>query len=124
MRGEEAATARYCASRIENCGSRVCLLLGHLLVDVAEAPGLARLGGNHDGMLGVLEVPGRMLVRGGVAAAAMAAGQAGAEVDPVAADLEALFAAVGVGRDEMAVGEVCAEWHEDPFCGKVRGQLF
>ena len=66
-------------------------------------------------MLRGVEVLGSVFVERGVAAADVTAGKAGAEVDPVAADLNALFAADATGLDELAVGEVFAEGHGRPF---------
>ena len=95
-------------------------LVGHLVVDVAVAPVLAGLGGGHDGVLRVVEVLGGVFVDGRVAAAAVAAGEAGAEVHPGAMDLEAFFAAVGVGRHRVTVLEVFAEGHGLPFDAIIR----
>jgi hypothetical protein len=46
------------------------------LIHVTPAPVFPRLKRFHDGMLGVMEMLGRMLILGGIAAADMAAFQA------------------------------------------------
>ncbi len=55
-------------------------------------------------MLRGLEVLGGMAVGAGVAAAYVAAGEAGAEVDPLGMGLHALFAAGGVGCVRLGGG--------------------
>jgi hypothetical protein len=84
-------------------------LVGELFVDEAPAPVLAGFLGGHDGVLGGVEVLGRVLVGAGVAAAYVAAGEAGAEVDPLGVGLHALFAAGGVGVVGLGGGEMFAE---------------
>ncbi len=69
------------------------------LVDVAPAPALTRLGGLHDGMAGGVKVLRRVLVLGGVATADVAACQAEPELHPPVPSRQALFAALGVGRN-------------------------
>ncbi len=86
-------------------------LLGHLVVGVAEEPALAGFGGGDDGVVSVAVVGGGVAVGRGVAAADVSAGEAGAEVNPTAARLDALFAHVGGRGMELAVAEVFAEGH-------------
>lgn len=50
--------------------------LAHQIVDVAPAPGLARFVGPHHGVSGLAIVIGGVLVRAGVAASDVAAGEA------------------------------------------------
>src|SRR5207253_959330 len=71
------------------------------VVDVAPAPVLARLERADDRMLGLVGVGGRVAVGGVVAAADVTAGEADAEVQPLAADAEAVLAAVH-GRRQFA----------------------
>src|SRR4030095_3909317 len=63
------------------------------LVDVAPAPVLARLGRADDRVPALSGMRRRVAGRGGVAAADLPAGHAHAEMDPAAADLQALLAA-------------------------------
>ena len=86
-------------------------LVGHLFVEVAPAPGFAGLVGLHDRVLGRVEVFGGVEAGGGVAATDVAAGEAGAEVDPLLAGLHALLAAGCVGFVGMGGFEVFAEGH-------------
>ena len=60
-------------------------------------------------MVGGVEVFGGVAVGALVAAAYVAAGEAGAEVDPLGVGLHALFAACGVGVVRLGGGEVFAE---------------
>ena len=62
-------------------------------VYVAPSPVLARLEGLHDGVLGLMEVLGGVLVLGGIAAAHVAADEAFAQVHPGVAHLQAFLAA-------------------------------
>jgi hypothetical protein len=88
---------------------------GHLFVDVTPEPALVGLCGADYGVLGSLVVLGRVAVFGGVAAAYVAAFEAGAQVYPFVAERDALRADVGVGRDVFAVFEVSAERHGVSF---------
>src|SRR5439155_16602677 len=63
------------------------------LVHVAPAPVLAALGGADDRMAGLVRVTRRVPVRRRVATADLAAAHAHPQVDPAAADLQALLAA-------------------------------
>jgi hypothetical protein len=74
------------------------LRVEHDLVDVAPAPGLSGLTRLHDGMTYVMEMRGRVLVLGLVAAANFAAHQAHAQVVPGVTDLEALLTTVRAGQ--------------------------
>jgi hypothetical protein len=68
-------------------------------IDVTPAPVFSRLKGFYDRMmLGVKMLCGVFVFRT-IAAADVAAGKAQAQVDPVVAHFQALFAAVGAGRD-------------------------
>jgi hypothetical protein len=68
-------------------------------IDVTPAPVFSRLKGFYDRMmLGVKMFCGVLVFRT-IAAADVAAGEAQAQVDPVVAHFQALFAAVGAGRD-------------------------
>jgi hypothetical protein len=80
-----------------------------LFVDVAPEPALVGLGGGDDGVAGALEVLGRVAIFGGVAAAYVAALEAGAEVDPGVAEGDALLADMDGGCDVFGVLEVLAE---------------
>jgi hypothetical protein len=75
-------------------------------VDVAPAPSFAGLVGLHDGVLGLVEVLGGVLVGRAIAAADFAADEAHAEVNPCAADFEALFTAVRRGFHVLDFFEV------------------
>jgi len=66
----------------------------------------AGFDGAHDGVLGLVEVFGSVLVFGGVAAADVSAEEAHAEMDPAVSGLEALFAAFGVWVDVLDLFEV------------------
>src|SRR5687768_18515902 len=72
------------------------------LIDVTPAPVFAGLERTDDGVLRGVEVFGRVLVLGGVAAADVAADSTDAEVDPLVAELEALLAAVRRARRKVA----------------------
>src|SRR5262249_1144365 len=65
------------------------------VVDVAVRPVLARLGGADERVSRLVEMGGGVPVRRVVAAADLPAAQAHPQVDPAAADLEALLAAEG-----------------------------
>ena len=74
-----------------------------------------------------MEVPGGVLVGAGVAAADVAAGEAGAEVDPLGVGLHALLAAGGVGVVRLGGGEMFAEGRHavlDATWGGGMGILF
>jgi hypothetical protein len=59
-------------------------------------------------MLGGEEVFGGVFVLGGVAAGDVAAGEAGAEMDPCVAEGDTCGADVGLGGDVVDVGEMGA----------------
>jgi hypothetical protein len=61
-------------------------------VGVAPHPFLARLGGDDHGMIRPMKVFGHVFVPGIVTTERDPAGLAGAQVDPVAADLDTFFA--------------------------------
>src|ERR1700733_6692536 len=84
------------------------------LVDVAPAPGFTGLDGAHDGVFGVVEVFGRVLIFRGVPAADMAALHAKAQVDPGVAHLQTLFTAFGMRLDILNLVEMCAALHRSP----------
>jgi len=65
------------------------------LVGVAPAPVFSRFERLHDRMGGVLEVFGRVTIRGAVAATDMATRQAQTQVHPSGADFKAIFASFG-----------------------------
>jgi diketogulonate reductase-like aldo/keto reductase len=67
------------------------------LVGVAPAPVFARLERLHDRMGSVLEVFGRVTIRGAVAASDMATRQAQTQMHPSGADLKAILASLGAG---------------------------
>ena len=89
-------------------------LFHDLFVDVAPEPALVGLRGGDDGVAGALEVLGGVLVLRGVAAADVAAFEAGAEVDPGVAERDAFFADVDLGSDVFGVDEMFAE-HRHKF---------
>src|SRR5579884_2525738 len=66
------------------------------LIDVAPAPILAGLGGTYYGVFGGVEMLGRVLVFGRIAAAHMTADHAQPQVDPGVADFQALLAPAGM----------------------------
>ena len=72
------------------------------LVDVAVSPVFSRLEGAHDGVFGRMKMFGRVLILGGVAAADVAALQTEAQMDPIVADLHALFAALRSAWSDIA----------------------
>jgi hypothetical protein len=65
------------------------------LIDVAPAPVFSGLEGLDDGVLRLMEMLGGVLVGRAVATADVSADEAEAKVNPLSADLEAVFAAVG-----------------------------
>lgn len=79
----------------------------HQVVDVAPAPGFAGLVRAHDRMPGVAVVVGGVLMRAGIAASDVAAGQAHAQVRPVIlAQLGALLADAGRKRRRVRFGRI------------------
>src|SRR5262249_11193585 len=76
--------------------------LQHQVVDVAPAPVLAGLEAAHERVLRVVEVLGRVLAFGAVAAADVAAAQAHPQVDPLRLRLQAFLAALGRARLDLA----------------------
>src|SRR5215207_2442316 len=84
------------------------------VVDVAVPPVLAGLVGLDDGVASGTEVAGGVTVGGVVAAADVTAGHAHAQVHPLAADAQAVLAALAARRHvgdlvEMAAGLVHAK---------------
>ena len=84
-------------------------LLDELLVDVTPEPALAGLGGRDYRVAAGVEVLRGVLILGGVAAADVSAGEAGAEVHPRISHGDTLCAEVCFGRDVMAVGKMFAD---------------
>jgi hypothetical protein len=85
----------------------------HVVVEVAECPTFAGFERLHDTMSDVVEVPRGVLVRGVVAAADVTALHAQSQVDPLPADLEAVFAPFDGARfDRFDVGQVYARHRE------------
>src|SRR6185312_13237145 len=68
-------------------------------IDITPAPAFRRVIAFDDGMLGVMEMLGGVLVLGLVATADMAAGSADAQMQPFITHLEAFLAAQRAGRD-------------------------
>jgi hypothetical protein len=68
-----------------------------LFIDITPAPCFAWLEGLDDGMLGRVKMLGRVPVGRAIAAAYMATNQANTEMDPPAADFQAIFTALGAG---------------------------
>ena len=85
------------------------------LVDVAPEPALVGLGGGDDRVADALEVFGGVAVLGGVAAADVAALEAGAEMDPGVAEGYALLADVDRGGDVFGVEKMLAEHRHRGF---------
>jgi hypothetical protein len=78
------------------------------LVDVAPAPVFTGLEGLDDGVRRLMKMLGRVFVGRAVAAAYVSAGEAKAEVYPLGADLETVFASSGGRSDVVNLGEVMA----------------
>src|SRR5215212_7240780 len=72
------------------------------VIDEAPAPIFAGLDGADDRVVGLVGVLAGVLVGAGVAAAAVAAGAAHAQVHPAPAGLQALLAAFGRIRADVA----------------------
>src|SRR5579884_3632371 len=66
------------------------------LVDITPAPVLARLERFHDGVVGTVEMFGRVAVLRGIAATHVPADHAQAQVNPAIAGLQTVFAAPAV----------------------------
>src|SRR6185295_6475301 len=78
-------------------------------VHVAPAPVLTGLEAPYHRVIRAVEMLGRVLVRGGVTASHVAAGETEAQVHPPIAALQALFAALrSAGRDILDQVEVAA----------------
>src|SRR5437868_1439543 len=75
-------------------------------VDVAPAPVLTRFGRLHDGVAARVEVLRRVFVFGGVATTDVATGQTEPEMHPLVVGLQALFAALRVGRNRPDLFDV------------------
>src|SRR4051794_37072046 len=90
------------------------------LVGEAPAPVLARLQRADDRVLGLSRVPARVLARRAVAAADVAAFQADAQVQPLAALAQAVLAAVGRLRQlgDLDRIQVCAGGHQRAVSSK------
>src|SRR5882757_4809840 len=78
------------------------------LVDIAPAPTLRRIVALDHGMGGGMEMRGRVLVRGIVAAADMAAGAADPQMQPLTAAFQALLAAERARRDVLDLSDMAA----------------
>ena len=76
------------------------------MIDITPAPVLSTLGRAHHWVVGLNEMPGRVLILGGVAAADLSADETHSEVDPGVARLEAFFTAAGVGLNFLNLVEV------------------
>jgi hypothetical protein len=72
-------------------------LLQENFVDVAPLPAFARLKRPHDGVLGLIEMLGRVGVPGRIAAAHVAADKAFPQMYPAIAHLQAFLAAFAAG---------------------------
>lgn len=68
----------------------------------------------HDGVLGLMEMLGGVLIRRTIATADVTADEAHAEVDPSGADLQTLFAAFSRRSHFLDLGEVMAFHIFDP----------
>src|SRR3954470_2355930 len=103
-----AVTAKAPTSRpMSGSPSTADTFLDEDLVDVAPAPVLARLDRPHDRVVAVAVVRRRVLVRRGVAARDVPAGEALPQVHPVAlADREAVGAALGGAGDDVLADRV------------------
>jgi hypothetical protein len=71
------------------------------LIEVTPTPVFAWFKGLDDRMVGVVKMFGGMAIWGRVAAADVAADQTKTQMDPPAARLQAIFAALGAGRDRL-----------------------
>ena len=80
-------------------------------IDVTPPPLFTGLEGSHNGMFGLMEVLGCMLVFGRITATDVAANKAEAKMYPPVAHLQALFAALRVRLDILDLIEVCAFRH-------------
>ena len=72
-------------------------LLQKYSIHITPLPAFTRFKRLHDGMLGVMEVFGGVLVLGGIAATDVPAGKAFSQVDPGIAHLQTFFAASSAG---------------------------
>jgi hypothetical protein len=81
------------------------------VVRVTVTPVFARFERLHDGVLRVVVMLGRVLVRGRIAAAHMAAFQTKTQMHPSAADPQAILAAVGARGHGMDLLNVFAILH-------------
>src|SRR5437868_6836349 len=94
------------------------------LVDIAPAPAFRRIVAFDHGMAGGMEMRGRVLVRGIVAAADMAAGAADAQVQPAAAGFQALLASERARRHVLDAGDVatalCGHGHSAGLAASPR----
>jgi hypothetical protein len=70
---------------------------GFDLVDVTPDPGLAGLDRAHHGMLGVVEMLGRVFILRRVATGGISADEAHAQVNPGVAGFDAIFADMFIG---------------------------
>src|SRR6185437_13742838 len=85
--------------------------LGHEFIHIAPAPRFTRLDRARHRVLGGMVVLGGVGVGRRVAAPDVAAGEAKAEMDPTAADLQAFFAAAAVGFHFVGMGKVLTGSH-------------
>ena len=86
------------------------------LVDIAPAPSFVRFKRSHNWVVpAAVEVLGCVLSNRGVAAADMPAFQAQAQMNPALADFQALLAAIGGARRDLAdFSEMCTRCHICP----------
>jgi hypothetical protein len=84
-------------SPVITSGESTTRLLQEDLVHVAPLPAFSGLEGAHDGMLGLMEMLGGVLVLGGIAAAHVPTDETFPQVDPGVADFEAFLAAFAAG---------------------------
>jgi hypothetical protein len=77
-------------------------------IHITPDPGFARLNGTDKRMLGTMEMLGRVLVLGRIAAADVPAFQAQPQMDPAIAGLDAVFADIGIGGFEFDLLQVAA----------------
>jgi hypothetical protein len=100
MKGSAIAVSLTCRSKSEDD-----------FVHVTPHPILPGLPGPNDGVLGGVEMPGRVLVLGGIAASYMATGEAETEMDPVVTDPETVFTTGSARFDVLNLLHVRAFGH-------------
>jgi hypothetical protein len=97
--------------RRRRCSRGISQRFIKLLVGITISPVFALFERPDDRMRRVVEVLGRMFVGRAVAAADVPAGHAHTQVDPVSADLQAIFAAIGTRRHFVNFGKMLAAFH-------------